>query len=340
MLRPLLLFVYLLMSILFIACSNQQNKAYKPYQEILKNEAFDNINDSIANNKNNSHYYAYRSAVASQIDQPDLAWLDATTAWGLNNNNEAANAITNVIINHPYKEVFTSYMQAVVNTFPNNIKMRRALQLIYFNKKEFKNALLQNDTIFMQFNGEPVPNIDYFLQDRGKLYLELGDSAKAIKNFEQAIHTNPLNEDALFELANIYANTANPNVISLCDAFIKNDIKQQAEPYYYKAVYYNTINNNTEALRQIDLAIKTNYSLIDPWLLSGDIYFSQNNLAKAEEAFNKAITLSKTNADAWYGLGQIAEKKNDKANAYLFYGRAFGFDDTFTQAKEGMERNK
>ena len=338
-----MVFKYLLLAVFLVlfACTSKFNEAYKPFKKVLAQQAYTAINDSIIAQPKNANFYAERSAIALKNDAEDLAWLDAKNAWFFMPNVGSANAVVNVISTSKYNKEFLPYAKNIVAILPTNTKLRRALQLVYFNNQNYGEALKQNDTIFMQFKNNALPNIEYFLQDRGKLLLEIGDTAKAIFNFEQAIAIAPTNKAAVYELANIYATSGNPKTITLCDAYIKNDVENiEAEPYYFKAVYFSTIKNNNQALTLLQQAITTSYNFIDAWLLKGEIYLNINKLDEAEAAYNKALTISKINGDAWYGLGQIAEIRNDKQNAYLFYGRAASFDIENEEAKAGMERNK
>jgi tetratricopeptide (TPR) repeat protein len=323
-----------------IACNrNNSNEAYKKFEAILNTETFAQISDSIDAAPKNGMLYAVRSAIALKNNLPDLAWLDAKNAWKHNKTTIGANAISNVCFGTPHQTEYTGLLQAIVKEHPNELKYRRSLQMAYFNEKKYKEALVQNDSIFTIINGKPVVGIDYFLQDRGKLLLEVKDTGNAIIAFQNALKANPTSDDAAFELANIWSARGDIKTIEICNQIIQADTsKTKSEPYFFKAVYYDNINQPDNAIAQLQIGIKSDWTFIDGWLLLGDINLRKNNIAAAEEAYTKAMTISKKNADAWYGLGQVAEKKGNTQDAILQYSRAISLDNNFIEAKEAIAR--
>jgi tetratricopeptide (TPR) repeat protein len=334
------LYIFIVIILLGIGCASSIDKEYKPFEDLLASESFAPITDSIKQ-KPTALLFALRSAMSLKIGQDTLAWLDAVNAWKLEKTNLSANAVANVVMSTKYHKKYTPVIATCVQAFPNQLLYRRAYQLTLYNEKRIKEALVQNDTIFMMINNKEISGIDYFLQDRGKLCLEAGDTTNAILNLQKALQINPMYDDAAYELANIYAIQGNSKVITLCDQIITLDsLHEKCEPYYFKAVYYDNVNNTDDAIATINKAVQLRWTFIDGWLLLGDIYIKKNDLQQAENAFEKALTITKSNADAWYGLAQIAEKKGDKENANINYGRAYGFDNSLVEAKAGMERTK
>ncbi len=336
----LYIYIGIVISVFWVGCGTSLDKEYKPFDDLLNSESFAPLTDSIRQ-KPTASLFALRSAMALKIGQDTLAWLDAVNAWKLEKTNGSANAIANIVMSTQYYKKYTPIIAACVQVFPNQLLYRRAYQLTLYNEKRIKEALIQNDTVFMMIGDRQIEGIDYFLQDRGKLCLEAGDTTNAIINLQKALQVNPLYDDAAYELANIYAMQGNNKVIALCNQIITLDtLHEKCEPYYFKAVYYEKINSIDEAIATIGKAVQLRWTFIDGWLLLGDIYIKKNDLQQAEKAFEKALTIKKSSADAWYGLAQIAEKKGDKENANINYGRAYGFDNSLTEAKAGLERTK
>jgi tetratricopeptide (TPR) repeat protein len=335
-----IIYLIVIASLPGMACTSKLSKEYEPFKELLQSQSFAQVTDSI-HHKPTAALYALRSAMALKIGQDTLAWLDATHAWELEKVNVSANAVANVVMATQHYKKYTPYIAACVQAFPNELKYRRAYQLVLYNENRIKEALAQNDTIFMMIGAQKIEGIDFFLQDRGKLCLEAGDTVNAIINLQKALQINPIYDDAAFELANVYALQGNSKTIALCNQIIALDsLGEKCEPYYFKGAYYEKVNNINAAIAELKKAVALRWTFIDGWLLLGDIYLKQNDLQNADMAFTKAITIKKNSADAWYGLAQIAEKKGDKENANINYGRAYGFDNSLTEAQEGLERTK
>ena len=64
----------------------------------------------------------------------------------------------------------------------------------------------------------------------------------------------------------------------------------------------------------------------------------QKKYTEALKTFELANTISPKFPDAWYGMARCQEAMGMKDKARLNYQKAYGLDQTFTEAKEAADR--
>jgi tetratricopeptide (TPR) repeat protein len=179
-----------------------------------------------------------------------------------------------------------------------------------------------------------------YLFKRSELLAQAGDTARAIKTLELYVIPGEVTESGK-QLANLYAETKNPNTIAICDAMIKNDASgKDPEPDYFKGAYYYNIGDHDKALQQFNTCIKKDYTFLDAYMEKGRILYNQAKYKEAIDVYDLAIKVSNSFADAHFWKGKCQEALGQKEDAKISYQRAYAFDKTFTEAKEAAERIK
>ncbi|HEV8504278.1 MAG TPA: tetratricopeptide repeat protein, partial [Chitinophagaceae bacterium] len=116
--------------------------------------------------------------------------------------------------------------------------------------------------------------------------------------------------------------------------------EKKAEPWYFKGIYFSTINDKAKALECFNKAIQSDYSFLDAYMDKGQVLYDQKKYGEAINVFQLALKVSATYADAYYWLGKCQEALGNKEDAKLNYQRAYGLDKTLTEAKEATDRLK
>lgn len=138
---------------------------------------------------------------------------------------------------------------------------------------------------------EVVLTMDYGQDDSKELILKGDENYKnknydvAIKNYQDALKSNPADEITLLKLGNIYK--------------IKNDSKN-AINFYKKSIVVNP-----------------NYS--DGWFNLGLVYAGDKNNNKAKECFHRVISLNPNYGYAYYALGLAYEQDGNNKEALNNY---------------------
>jgi tetratricopeptide (TPR) repeat protein len=179
------------------------------------------------------------------------------------------------------------------------------------------------------------------LMMKSDLLEQNNDTAGSLQTLEQAYHFAPSNQDLCYNLAFKLAQSKNQKVLSLCDSLLQHDtVEKKAEPWYFKGMYYSSINEKGRALECFNKAIQYDYSFLDAYMDKGQILYDQKKYGEAISVFQLALKVSATYADAYYWLGKCQEAAGRKEDAILNYQRAYGLDKSLSEAKEAADRLK
>lgn len=321
--------------VIAISCGSGEDDETGNIGEILHKAPFAGITDSIEDSPDNPELLLRRAMLLSQNNLHPIATDDYEKSWKLTGNSEIALMLaSNLLLNNRVTEA-EKLLQEGATKFPDNPEFNRRLGELYAQNGDFKKALEKYNIIIAQDSS----NFEAWF-DKGNLFLQMNDTASAIAAMETSFSLLPVNYSGL-ALANLYAAKKDARALDICNFLITRDSSgTQTEPVYLKGVYYSEIKDYDKALAAFDECIKRDWKLTDAYIEKGIILFERKNITEAEKVFNLATTVSNTDADAYYWLGRCFESTGDKEKAIENYNRAISLDNTFTEAKAGINRIK
>jgi len=322
-----------LTSLFFIACNNSKDPV--PFSEILSQPAFEMLTDSIKQDPNHDELYFRRAVLLNKNNFPEPALADFRKAWSLKKEEPYALGISTILLDkNPDSAV--AFLKLALQEIPNSLFLYLSLARSYEVQNKTDDALnICNDIL------DKNPNQADVLKMKADLLSKKGNTEESIISLEKAYRLVPFDAELNYELAYQYAESKNAKVLGLCDSLIKKDsLHLQAEPYYFKGLYYSNFNDYTKALDFFEKAIQHNYAYLNAYLGKGKILYSQKKYNEAEKVLQLALTVSPTFPDAYFWLGKCQEANGQKAEAKLNYQRAYGLDKTFSEAKEAAENIK
>lgn len=155
----------------------------------------------------------------------------------------------------------------------------------------------------------------------GFTYSELGQNAKAIEAYQQALRINPEDYVAWYNLGNAYAKSGlTAKAIELYKQALR------LNPEYINAwnnlgVAYDDSGQNAKAIEAYQQALRINPEADNVWTSLGIVYGKSGQNAQAIEAFKKAIRINSEDAIAWYSLGIVYDVSGQKGKAMEVYKR-------------------
>ncbi len=196
-------------------------------------------------------------------------------------------------------------------------------------------AVAQIDLLLKKQPGNPA-----YLFMKADALERKGDTANAILLFEQAVTAAGSFADAELRLANLYAETGNPNTLKLCNVMLKQTtaIKLRSDVMHIKGNYYNRIKDTKNALRMFDEIIKEDYSYLDAYIEKGLVYYDQQKFAEAWKVFKLSTNVKNSFADGYFWMAKAEEKLNRKEDAINNYKRSLALDQSIEEAREGLKR--
>ncbi len=217
-------------------------------------------------------------------------------------------------------------LQQKLRLAPDSLGIRYQLMNALAKVQDYKNALLQNDTLLMDDDANaPV------LYRRGAILLESGDTSAAIAALRQSSAAAPMFSEPLLQLAAIYANQGNAEAIQIADTLIRGsrEIRTTSQARFIKGLYYSNINDNPAAIAAFDECIQNDYTFLEAYIEKGLLRYDEKKYQEALAVFERAIQVSNTFAEAYYQAGRCQEALGNENEAKEYYQKAYGLDKRF-----------
>jgi tetratricopeptide (TPR) repeat protein len=319
-------------SMTIISSCNDNNSA-SPYDEILEQQAFASITDSIKKDPSNDQLRFRRAVLLNTNNFPEPALADFQIAWSLKKEEKYALGISTLLLEKKADSAIL-FLQEALKAIPRSYLLRLSLARGYTATNKNKEALAICDEILSQ-----KPDLADVIKLKADLLDKENQSTEATRLWEQAYQLAPFDVELNYILALRYAEGKNPRVLALCDSLIKADTEgRHAEPYYYKGIYYANINDKARALSSFDEAIKHDFYFLDGYVEKGSLLYEMKKYEEAIAVFNLALTISPSFADTYYWIAKCQEAMGKKEEARVNYLRAFELDKNLTEAKDAAGR--
>ena len=199
---------------------------------------------------------------------------------------------------------------------------------------DYKTALVQIDSLIFNDKG----NYALWFR-RAKLYEHAKDTTQAINSYQKALLIYR-SADGLLALANLYAETKNSLVLTICNELDNLRIGREYDSYtnFFRGVYYARIGDSQQANLFFDKSIVNNYTFIDAYMEKGFLLYDGAKFTEALQVFKKVNAVNVTYADAYYWQGKCFEAINNKPEAILQYQQTLTLDKYFVEAQAGIKR--
>lgn len=323
--------IFLGLIVFVAACKNKKEES--PYTELLTKPPYAAITDSIRNEPKNEELYFRRAVLLNTNSQPEPALADFLKAWSLKKNEKYALGAGNILLDKKPDSAIR-FISDALKEFPESILLKLGLAKSNNASGKTDQALQLCDEI-LKLNPQQVD----VLKMKAELVSKKGDNNESLKILENAYQLTPYDVELNYILALNYAENNNSRVLVLCDSLIKADsLSVHGEPYYYKGIYYSNTGNKEAALQQFDACIKHDKYFHEGYIEKGSVFFDLKNYPEAFKIFKLCNTLTPDYAPAWYWMGKCQEAMGNNEEAKLSYQKAYGLDNTFTEAKEAADK--
>ena len=325
----------LIVAVLILISSCNDKGTDSPYGEILNRPPYAGLTDSIKQEPENDELFFRRAVLLNTNNLPEPALADFKTAWKIKKDERYAYGISNLLLDKKPDSAILFLKQSLTD-LPNSFLLQFTLARSYDAQGRTDEALKLCNEI-LQKNPEQVDVIKM----KAALLSKKGNIAEAISILEKAYQLTPYDIDLNYDLAYKYAENKNAKVIILCDSLIRIDtLNLHAEPYYYKGIYFSNINNKEKALALFDDAIKHDYNYLNAYIEKARVLYDQKKFGDALKAAQLANTISPKFPDAYFWVAKCQEAMGQKEEATINYQRAYGLDNSFTEAKEAADKLK
>jgi tetratricopeptide (TPR) repeat protein len=144
----------------------------------------------------------------------------------------------------------------------------------------------------------------------GKAYIKMGKMAQALDQYRTAVKLlNPAYGTDHIKRGDLLASKGNYKE-ALDEYWEVLRIDPQAGNQYSLALRHLRYNNDKDAIKALEAAIKMDEDYADPYFQLGNIYYKQNKLPKAIPAYQTAVKLDSKNATYNYFMGNALYKSS------------------------------
>lgn len=226
-------------------------------------------------------------------------------------------------------------LQKEVNLHPDSLGVRYQLMNAYTQGEQYKEALLQNDTLLLNDSA----NAAVWFR-RGEIYLQTSDTANGLMALKRAITDAPAFAEPQLLLASVYAAQLNAESVNIADKIIatSQDIRTISHARFIKGLYYSNLNETDKALAQFDECLKSDYTFLDAYIEKGLLLYDGQKYPEALSVFERSIQVSNTFAEGYYNAGRCEEAMGNVEDAKSYYSKALALDKTMTVASEALEK--
>ena len=319
--------------ILISSCNDKGTVS--PFGEILSQQPYAGLTDSIKQQPENDDLYFRRAVLLNTNNFPEPAMADFQKAWSLKKDERYAFGLGNLLLEKKPDSAIIFLNQALAE-LPNSFLLPLTLARSLHAQNKTEEALKVCNNMLLK-NPEQVD----VLKIKADILDSKGDKKASLSTLEKAYNLTPFDVELNYMLALKLAEMKNIRVIRLCDSLIRADSLQlHAEPYYYKGIYFSNMNDKTKAILMFDEAIKHNYNFLEGYIEKGALLFEMKKIKEALVVFNLALTISPKFADAYYWIAKCQEAMGQKEEAKLNYERAYSLDKNLTEAKAAADKLK
>lgn len=330
-------FALLLTAMLFQACNSPGIKPDKGAADSLNKTATDELaelNAELLKDSLNPGLYARRSRLYVDREEYNQALSDAGKAIQMDS------------LNSDYYILLADIYTGLKNFNNSFAALGRAIETDPGNERAYlKSAELH--LVFRNF-GEAIRDIDkvmginelnanaIFL--RGVVFLETGDTALAVRNFQRAIEISPDYLEPNMQLGILYSLRKNKLAIEYFNNVLNID-PSSIEAKYSIAMFYQETGLYAEAMAVYESMLLENPSFVYARYNLGYIELVYlKNYEKAISHFEKAVEIHPDYPDAFYNMGFCYELLGDIQKSLDNYRKAIGLEPNHKKAVEGLNR--
>lgn len=327
--------IFLLNILLLASCANNNNgqAAAGSIDSIAIKAGVQELSNEILNNPSNAELYYERGIKyynAKIMDRAVLDFTDACTLDSLNPLYFFMTARTNYALNKTI--LAAKHYEKAIALKPDFVDAQIKLADLYYITKEHQksinlaNSILANDK-----------NNGYAYHLRAINLKDLGDTARAISNFQKAIELDNNDYDSHMILATLLLAQGDRAALEYINAALR--IRPSApDAFFARATFWQQRKEYKMALIDYKKVIKYNPDYFQCYYNVGYINFETNFLKEAIANFDICVRMANDYLPAYYMRGLCYEGLDDYENARLNYEFVLKYNPDYELAQLGIKR--
>jgi len=332
--RPLAVLVFLSAALVLSGCADQE----PPQQqagEAPGNPAIAGLTEKIRENPQDPQLYAARAEVYYKNEGYDEAIQDLRQALRLDSTHvEHYHLLADVYLDYFKSRLALKTMERAAALYPERIPTLLKLAEFQMILKQHEASLRTIDRILRI---DPNEAEAFFMF--GMNFKQMGDTARAINSFQEAVELDARLLDGWINLGQLQAAKGN----AIAERYFNTALEinpRSINALHAKADYLGQQERFEEALATYRKIVRIDPQYEEAHYNSGLIYLNLDSLQQAYRRFDMAIQTYPLHVRAYYFRGLSAEMMGDIARARQDYEQALRLVPDYTKARKALERLK
>lgn len=327
--------IFFIAALFVIACGNNTNKTGTSanIDSVAIKAGVQEVSIKIQENPRNPELYFERGEkyfAADILERAEIDFKDACTLDSSNPNYFYMQARCNYGLNRSLLAA-KNYEKAIALA-PDFVEAKTKLAELYYITKEHEKSInLANSVLALDKTNF------YAYQVKALNYKDLGDTVKAIINFQKAIENNNNDFDSYMILAKILLAQKNRLALEYINAAIRIKPKD-ANAYFARATFWQNEKQYKMALMDYKKVIEREPNYYECYYNVGYINFETGFLKEAIHNFDLCVRMMNNYLPAYYMRGLCYEMLKDNANAKLNYEFVVANNPQYELAVLGLKR--
>lgn len=225
----------------------------------------------------------------------------------------------------------------------------KAAELIYIDKNAPNNYKAAMDYLNAAIEKDPQNADIYFY--KGTIFKEIGDTVKALSNFQTATELNPQFYNAYVQIGMLLKNRKDKNAEKYFDNAIRvsaapedalyakaNLLKEDGVRLYDAGKMLEATVKLSSAIEQFKKVIEVNHKNAEAYMGVGFCYYQMDSLQEAYKYYGLAAKMEPTYAGAYFSQGLCAEEMGKTNEAIQLYQNCLNIDPLFKRAQEHLSK--
>jgi len=334
-------------------CNKPANDNITVQADTSANPALNAINAQIAKDSTNPFLYYKRAQVYDVMQNYKDAVGSMVLALSLDSvRPEFYLYAAELLGKLPEPQRGIALMNRAISIDSNNVDFYvEAAKLAYIDTTISGNYNLAINYLNTAIDKDPQNANIYF--NKGMIYKEVGDTAKAISSFQTATELNPKYYDAYVQIGLILRTQKDKNAEKYLDNAIKvsdkpedalyakaNILKEEGTELYDGNQPAKAKERMNSAIENFKKVIELNHRNTEAYMGIAFSYYQMDSLQQAYKYYGLAAEVSPTYAGAYFSKGLCAEEMGKKAEAIALYENCLNIDPTFKRAEEHLKNLK
>jgi tetratricopeptide (TPR) repeat protein len=294
------------------------------------------VNKELVQDPNNAELYNKRANIYLHLKQHQEALNDAKLAVKIDST-IADFYLTMVdayfVMNNTRSAKET--LLAMERKFPDNGVALLKLAELYYLVKQYQESITY---INKSLRLDETQAKAYHL--KGNVYLEIGDTSKAISSFQTAIEQDNAYVDAFYDLGMLYGLKKDPLALDYYTNALKISPSHE-QSLYARAKFFQDLGKYDDAIRAYTSMVTIITNCEQCHYNLGAIYLDvKKDYTQALEEFSKAIRLNPNYLEAYFARGFTYSRLNNVPSAKADYNMCLKLEPNYELAIEGLNNLK